>query len=54
MTQCNDLVAKAVEHARWLIKQGRTPGLAITMAAQKFNVSTSEVARRLAQRRRRR
>ena len=53
MTQ-SDRVTQAVEHARWLIKHGKAPGLAITLADQKFNVSTSEVARRLAQRRRRR
>lgn len=53
MTQ-SDRVTKAVEEARWQIKHGKAPGLAITLAARKFNVPVSEVARRLAQRRRRR
>lgn len=45
---------QAVDYARWLIKHGKAPGLAITLAAQKFNVPVSEVAQQLAQRRRRR
>lgn len=45
---------QAVDYARWLIKHGKQPGLAITLAAKRFNVPASEVARQLAQRRRRR
>jgi len=47
-----DKVDQAVSYARWLMQMGKGAGLAITLAAERFGVSASEVARRMAQRRR--
>ena len=46
-----DKVEQAVQYARWLMRTGNA-GLAITLAAERYGVPASDVARRMAQRRR--
>lgn len=47
-----DKIEKAVQYARWLMQTGKSARLAITLAAERYGVSATEVARRMAQRRR--
>lgn len=47
-----DRIDQAVSYARWLMQMGKAAGLAITIAAERYGVAASEVARRMAQRRR--
>lgn len=47
-----DRIDQAVQYARWLMRTGKAAGLAITLAAERYGVSATEVAQRMARRRR--